>query len=376
MNLVRVTSPFVFDKPVPPGDLVGRDGTLAMLRDRSVHGRFMLLAAPRRYGKTSLVHRLAADGAATGDLHVVHVDLLGVQHVDDVTRRFARALRDLPTGGRLRSALEQVAKHSPELAATIGFGAVTVSARRHGRIEGSGGLEALLDLPSLAAAHLGAAVLVVLDEFQDIDGTGADATIRAVIQHQHGVAYLFAGSEPSIMEAIFSDRRRALYGQAERIELGPLPDDALGSFVEDRFAATGRSIAPPTVAEYLGVVGGHPQRAMLIAHHLWSVTAEGATADRAELAAAVDAALAGYAQEGSQSLRSMTAPQAKVARLVAHHEPVHGAAAARLELAKSSASQALAALRNATVLTGEPPTHIDPLLAEWLRRELPLPERR
>lgn len=71
---MSITSPFIFDKPVPPQDLVGRDDLLATMVDRAAHGRFMLLAAPRRYGKTSLVHRLAADGAVTGDLHVIHVD--------------------------------------------------------------------------------------------------------------------------------------------------------------------------------------------------------------------------------------------------------------------------------------------------------------
>lgn len=370
---MSVTSPFVFDRPVPPGDLVGRDEVLAVIRDRAAHGRFMLLAAPRRYGKTSLVRRLAADAALTGDLHVVHVDLLGVQQLADVTRRFGRALRDLPVRGALRGALEALVRHAPELAATIGWGAVTVSARHTPPPSAEAALESLLDLPARAAERLGATVLVVLDEFQDVDTVaGADTTIRAVIQHQRSVAYLFAGSEPSTMEAIFADRRRALYAQAERITLGPLPDDELGIFVEGRFAGTGRRVDAATIAEYLAFVAGHPQRAMFVAHHLWSATPEGTVADRDRLAAAVEGALTAYAYEGAQTMRTLPGAQAKVARLVAHGEPVHGSAARRLELAKSSASQAVAALRAATVVVGDPPRLVDPLLAEWLRRELPL----
>jgi hypothetical protein len=373
MNFVGLTSPFVFDRPVPPEDLVGRDELLGTIRDRAAHGRFMLLAAPRRYGKTSVVHRLASDGAVTGDLHVVHVDLLGVQQLADVSRRFARALRDLPERGALRRALEALVRHAPDLAATIGWGAVTVSARRGPAPAPQTALESLLDLPAQAAERLDATVLVVLDEFQDIDAVaGADTTIRAIVQHQRRVSYLFAGSEPSTMEAIFADRRRALYAQAERIDLGPLPDDELGSFVEDRFAASGRGVDAETILEYLDFVAGHPQRAMFIAHHLWSATPEGRVARRDQLAAAVDAALTAYAYEGAQTVKAFTAPQAKVARIVAHGERVHGGAARRLELAKSSASQALAALRARTIVVGEPPRLVDPLLAEWLRRELPL----
>lgn len=374
MNLVILTSPFVFDKPVPPEDLVGREEILATITDRAAHGRFMLLAAPRRYGKTSIVHRLASDGATTGDLHVVHVDLLGVQHLGDVGRRFARAIRSLPTG-RLRKAIEKLVNHMPEVAATLGWGALTVTARRGERASEGATLETLLDLPARAAAHLRATVLVVLDEFQDIaDVTGADTTIRSVIQHQQGaVSYLFAGSEPSTMDAIFADHRRALYAQAERITLGPLSDEALGAFVEDRFASTDRTIAAGVVPEYLAFVSGHPQRAMLIAHHLWSVTEDGGCADRERLATAVDDALLTYTYEGSRMLQGLTATQAKVARLIAHDEPVHGAAAKAVGLAKSSASQALRALRSATVVTAAPDTSLlDPLFAEWLRRELPL----
>lgn len=367
------TSPFVFDKPVPPEDLIGRDDVLATIHDRAAHGRFMLLAAPRRFGKTSVVHRLVADGTVTGDLHVVPVDLLGVQSVADVTRRFARALRDLPLHGALHGALAALVRHAPDLAATIGWGAVTISARQSAVPPPEATLEALLDLPAKAAERLQATVLVVLDEFQDIDQVaGADTTIRAVIQHQKHVSYLFSGSEPSIMEAIFADRRRALYSQAERIALGPLPDPDLGAFIEDRFAATRRRIDPDTIAAYLGFVVGHPQRAMFVAHHLWTQTPTRRAADRDRLAAAIDAALATYTYEGAQELRTLTGPQVKVCRLVAHGEPVHGAAARRLELAKSTASQSLGALRKATTIAGDPPHLIDPLFAEWLRRELPI----
>ena len=47
------TSPFVFDGPAPPGDVVGRAVEVAALTDRAMNGRFVLLYAPRRYGKTA-----------------------------------------------------------------------------------------------------------------------------------------------------------------------------------------------------------------------------------------------------------------------------------------------------------------------------------
>lgn len=267
-------------------------------------------------------------------------------------------------------------RHAPELAATLGWASVRVTAREADRPTPQANLESLLDLPARAAERLGATVLVVLDEFQDIANVeGADATIRSVIQHQGGaVSYLFAGSEPSLLHAIFADRRRAFYAQAERIPLGPLPDTALGDFIDERFTATGRRVDPGALAEFLAFVEGHPQRAMFLAHHWWSSTAEGDVADRERLALAVDGALVTFTDEGAQALGRLSAGQAKVARLVAHELPLHGVAARALGLAKSTASQALVALRTATVVTPSPDTRlIDPLFAEWLRRTLPLP---
>src|SRR5215210_201268 len=89
------TSPFVFDGPVPPAQLAGRDGELAALRDRATHGRFCLLYGPRRFGKTSVIGRLAHDCEADKDLAVVVCDLHGVLTMDDISRRLAAAFSDL-----------------------------------------------------------------------------------------------------------------------------------------------------------------------------------------------------------------------------------------------------------------------------------------
>jgi AAA+ ATPase superfamily predicted ATPase len=88
------TSPFVFDGPVPPEQL-GREHELAAFRDRAAHGRFCLLYGPRRFGKTSVIGRLAHDCAADKDLTVVVCDLQGVPSMDDISRRLAAAFAHL-----------------------------------------------------------------------------------------------------------------------------------------------------------------------------------------------------------------------------------------------------------------------------------------
>ncbi|WP_256061044.1 hypothetical protein, partial [Klebsiella pneumoniae] len=77
-----------------PDDPVGRDDVVSALLDRARAGRFVLLTAPRRFGKTTLVHRLRR--VADGDPIVVIADLQGVRDLGMLAQRLAAAWRDLP----------------------------------------------------------------------------------------------------------------------------------------------------------------------------------------------------------------------------------------------------------------------------------------
>lgn len=365
-------SPFVFDGPVPPEDLVGRDAELAALADRARRGRFTLLYGPRRYGKTSLVRRLAHDAAETRDLAVVIADLEGVQTIGDIARRLDDAYRKLPDTALRRA---------------LGRGLALLS--RHG-VRVSGGrvsvrfgdpatdipvLETLLDLPWEAAGKTGTRVLVVLDEFQAVgDVPAADAVIRSKIQHQRErVSYLFAGSEQGMLRAVFSERARPLYGQAEQLLLDPLPDEALAELIWRKFAETGRD--PGDALELLlGAAAGHPQRAAFLADQLWHATGPDGRADGETWLEALERALRAAIPEFEALDRSLTPAQRKAARLLAHGDPLYGAAAARLGLPKSSATTALRDLRARSLVTDDrPPRLVDPLYATWIRerRERP-----
>ena len=365
-------SPFVFDGPVPPDDVVGRDAELAAVWDRAVKGRFVLLYAPRRFGKTSLIRRVEHDAAASRELSVIVIDLLGVQTVADIARRMEQGYRALPAGPltkAIRLLLAAAVRSGLQL--TVGG----ASLRPLPPDQATPVLEVLLRMPWEAAGRADTRVLVVLDEFQAInDVPGADAILRSQIQHQRDrVSYLFSGSEHGMLRAIFQERARPLYGQAERIDLGPLPADVLADFVTAKFQATGRD--PGEALEpLLALAEGHPQRAAFLADQLWHATPPGATADLETFLAAEYGALRVTGPEFAAATDALGASQRRLLRVLAWGEPPYGAAAGRLGLAKSSATSAVADLR-ARSLVGEedPPRLVDPLYAAWLRRRYDRP---
>ena len=371
-----LTSPFVFDGPLPPADVVGRDDELATLRDRAAHGRYVLLHAPRRYGKTSLVHRLAADAAVDRELAVVTVDLEGVLTLDDIARRFQQSYRRLPRTG-LGRALGTALAALGAAGVAVTRGGVSLTPRSAD--EAAPVLERLLALPYEAAAKVGTRVLVVLDEFQSIAPVAnADAVLRSQIQHQRDrVSYLFSGSEQSLLRAIFADRARPLYGQAEQVALGPLAPEVAAELVADRFAATGRD-AGEALALLVRTADGHPQRLGFLADSLWHCVDEGGFGDVEAWAAALDRALRRANAEFVALEAGLPMTQRKVALLLALGEPATGASAERMGLSKGSARGALEALvgkGHAREREGAGPIGlVDPLYGAWLRNRFGPPD--
>ena len=367
------TSPFVFSGPAPPDDVVGRSEVIAALTNRALAGRFTLLTAPRRYGKTSLVRRLQRDAHRGKALVVVIVDLLGIATTSDLAGRMAQAWTRLPAGA-VERAVTKVARYVPELRAGAGGVSASVQLRPVDPSTANRTLEAILDVPLQVARRMDRRVLVVLDEFQAVaDVPGADATIRSQIQHQTDhVAYLFCGSEQSTLEVLFSLRSAPLYGQAEPFTLRPLAPDVAGRFVDGRFHRTGRTISADVLAALLSVSAGHPQRTMLLAHHLWEATAAGTEAGLDEFEAALGVALQRGTDEFHAVLASLNAAQRRAIRLAAWGEPFFGAAAGRMSLNKGSGQAAVKGLREAGLLF-EDGGLVDPLLAEWIRRRDPRP---
>jgi hypothetical protein len=207
----------------------------------------------------------------------VRVDFGQVATVADAAERVARSFAALP--GASRRTYDRLLSR---LGISVGVAGLTlsVSGRTATRDldRARSILAELLDLPRLLHEADGGLTVVCLDEFQDLltADLALDGLVRSVIQH-HGraAAYVYAGSAPSLMRELFADRERPLFGQARPLELPPLP---AAETVEDVLAiseAQGVALDPDAVRRLVDVCVGHPQRTMLLAHHLFDITAGG-----------------------------------------------------------------------------------------------------
>ncbi|MDP9386332.1 MAG: hypothetical protein M3P50_14110 [Actinomycetota bacterium] len=364
-------NPFAYQGPVRPAALIDRRTELDALQRAAATRVAIRLVAPRRFGKTSVLDAHVEAMRAVGH-RALRIDLSRVGTVADVAARVAAAYAGLPADpGRA------VRRWAARLGVEIGVGGAKVvlgpAARQVAADDARAALLDLLEAPARLHAADGDLTVVCLDEFQDllVADDGLDGLLRSVIQH-HGdaVAYVYAGSQPTMMRALFGDRERPFYGQARPLGLPPLP---VGEASEDMEALLREHGLDPgdAVDRILAFTRGHPQRSMLLGHHLFEVLDTGTAGDD-PAAQALDAALAETADAHQAVWDGLPRPERIVALGLADAvPPTSPRLADEHRIARSTLQAALRRLEKAEqhVVRGpRGPELLDPLLGEWLRR--------
>jgi uncharacterized protein len=360
-----VESPFPHHGPLDPGQVKGRDVLVADLVERITSRRVTAVLGPRRYGKTSVLGRVAAEVEAAGT-SVVWVDLFELTSMVDLAIRF---------DGALDSARGKVAKAMARTAASIGFnlGLVRFDFAKPSRPDTTATVHTLLDV--FVQAALDHPTLLVLDEFSGMARVdGVAGLLRTKFQHHfQEIGMLFAGSEPSTMRSLFSLREQPFYGQADLVEIGPLDFEAVEQIVDEGFRSTDRD--PGRLAQYIhAFTGGHPRRVMQLADAAWTAAVPGEPWRDAVWEDALDAARTASAESNETLVASLSRSEQAVLRVLASGGSIWGRSAELAGLNPSPARGALEKLRVVGHVVTEDGTHrlVDPVLADWLKRTLPI----
>ena len=112
---------------------------------------------------------------------------------------------------------------------------------------------------------------VALDEFQAIaafDGGSVEHALRAAVQHQRRVGYVFSGSEPALMERMLG-RSRPFYKAGPVMRLDRIPADRFAAFLDARFRATRVKPSAGLGASIVELAGNLPYDVQRLAHELW-----------------------------------------------------------------------------------------------------------
>ena len=371
-------NPFSFGALALDEAFADREAERSELAGDIRNGQDVVIFAPRRFGKSSLVWR-AAGALATEGVLVAQVDLMTTPTKEGLAAALAKSIYE-----QIASTLERVRERAlvpfrglqlqPTVTVSPDDGALSftfASARRQAEIDAT--LVRLLELP----AELGAAkehrIALVIDEFQEIVSIDPDLPklMRSVFQRQPEVAHVYLGSKQHIMERIFNDANEPFWRSAKSIELGPIPAAPFAEFIAGRFQAGGRKVEPDVVDDLLARTGGHPYATQELCYFLWEQTQTGATASGAELERALAAVLRSEHAHFSLLWDNASAVQKQVLRALAH-EPGHPFSTAyrrRHDLpAATNVQKALTALTKREIVHGKSGAYriAEPFLVDWL----------
>ena len=269
-------NPFVYGEVVPGEAFVDRDVELDRLVSDLGDGQKVFLISPRRYGKSSLI-RQALEALRRRGALTVEVTVSSYSSYLAFLEGYARAIAGVETKwDRARTWLtEAIASTRPEIRyepKETGLGRLSVAfplvttARDLNRLANE-----VFALPGKLAAERKRTIVVALDEFQAIDsfnGGSVEHAIRAAAQHQRQVGYVFAGSEPSLMEKMIGPRR-PFYKAGPVMRLQKISATIFGDFIERRFTKSGIKPEAGLAEAIVDLAGNLPYDVQRLAHETW-----------------------------------------------------------------------------------------------------------
>jgi uncharacterized protein len=376
-------NPFVYGEVVPGDAFVDREPELDRLVADLSSGQKVFLISPRRYGKSSLIHQTLNSLRRRGAL-AVDVTVSSYSSYLAFLEGYARAIASVETKWeRARTWLtEAIGSTRPEVRyepKDTGLGRFSVAfpqvttARDINRLANE-----VFTLPGKLATERKRTVVIALDEFQAIDsfnGGTVEHALRAAAQHQRQVGYVFAGSEPSLMEKMIGPRR-PFYKAGPVMRLQKISPTLFGDFIEQRFVKTGMKPEAGVAEAIVDLAGNLPYDVQRLAHETWDdVRAKGGRKVTLEdLHGALTRLLSEQETIFEALWQRLTLQQRATLRAVVLQggREIHSAdARMRHRLGGPSTIQkSLAALTRQDVLLKEGPRYVvvDSLLREWVAR--------
>jgi hypothetical protein len=330
-------NPFVYGEIVSAATFTNREAEREKLAADLIEGQKVFLISPRRYGKSSLIRQVMQTLAKQRVL-TLEITVAASSSYVGFLEAYAQALvtAETPAGKLRRWAGELLQVVRPELrfdtgptgdtSVALGFPAVR-TARDTARLAAE-----VFALPGRIAAARRQRLAIALDEFQAIaafNGGSVEHALRAAVQNQREVGYVFAGSEPSLMEEMLAPRR-PFYKSGPVLRLDKIDGSVFAKFVDARFAAGGIKPDPDLGVAIVDLAGNVPYDIQRLAHETWD-----------------DVAAAGRKTAGVEDLhRTLT-------RLLGEQHTVFEEAWQRLTLAQRAVLRALVLENGREVLSGD-----------------------
>jgi uncharacterized protein len=265
-------NPFVFGEIVDDSGFVNRTEELRQLVRDLADGQKIFLLSPRRFGKSSLVS-MALLKLRKRHIRTVSLTVSSYSSYTPFLEKFAeKVLRAAGPWNRVKDWVTRFGRQvKPAINYNLNTGEVNVSLGKGSGFDPAPIAPDVFALPGELSKNAGFRMAICLDEFQQIsgfNGGSVENALRNQVQEQREVGYVFAGSQPSLMEEMLSSRR-PFHKTGPQMFLDKIAPGDWRGFIVGHFRKRGRSLDDSALETLLRAADLIPYDVQRIAHELW-----------------------------------------------------------------------------------------------------------
>ncbi len=260
-------NPFKFGTIVENEYFTDRVSELAAICQTMDSENHLILISPRRFGKSSLVHKAVKQIGRP----YIFLNLQKVVSVTDFAAAILKEVFKLHPWERLKHQMQHF-RVVPTISANPMTQGIDVSFQP--MQDETVALEdalALLESVSTEKQKL----IVIFDEFQEIMGLskGIDKRLRAILQEQQRINYIFLGSQESMMTEIFERKKSPFYHFGKLMILPKIPYDDFYTYLQERLQPVADGHTDAIATQILSTTQCHPYYTQQLASQVWDLLA-------------------------------------------------------------------------------------------------------
>jgi hypothetical protein len=258
-------------------DFTGRKELLKTVATYIDMNQSVVLIAPRRYGKSSIIRKILDTETAYKS---IEIDIMKIYNKKDLAAAIIEETYKLvgisnifeymkkttiTTLQTLTSVLNGVSLTIDDVEIGLTFDLAA------GKDDDALLLHAL-ELPEKIAEKLNIRIIFAIDELGEIrnlkDHKKILALMRSVFQKNEKVNFIFAGSQYSLMNKIFTDKNSPFFRFAEIINVPTMKEEEFSAFLKHAFEKDHVSLYDTFTKDVVGVSGGIPYYIIKIAQEV------------------------------------------------------------------------------------------------------------
>lgn len=274
-------TPFAYGKTVRAHHFTNRENDSKKLRSNFENGINTTLISPRRWGKSSLVEKVAGQ-VNSKKLVVVNMDLFPIRNEEEFYTCFSTAVVKA-TSNKVEVWMELAKKYLKQISPKFSVGMDPINdfeiSLEWESVQKN--YKEILALPEKIAKEKNIRLVICMDEFQNISNFNEpdlfQKRLRSEWQHQQNVTYCLYGSKQHMMMQLFEKQSMPFYKFGEIMYLQKIEEKYWIRYITLAFERTKKSITAELASQIANMVKHHPYYVQQLAHLTWITTDKTAT---------------------------------------------------------------------------------------------------